>query len=85
MQKIIWSSLFVITSSLLLFSGCTNVRLQTAEQFSENLYIGQQAENYAKCLKDVSSSISDCQQQKSISYDDYRKEREILNPKSRGL
>ena len=68
--------MFVGLSGCLLLASCSNVRLQTADELSGNIYKGTQEQERADCMKLSSPmEVGDCLRRRQISYDDYKKER----------
>jgi len=68
--------MFVVFCSCLFLASCGNVRQQTADEVSGNLYKGTQEQEHADCMKLSSPmEVGDCLRRWQIYYKDYKKER----------
>ncbi|MCV2356781.1 hypothetical protein LNV09_21790 [Paucibacter sp. B2R-40] len=75
-----WLSL----SACLLLQACSGVRLQSWDEFSGSVYSTEQSKARKECLRYSSAAeLADCQKSASLSYQDYKKEREKVKDSGR--
>jgi hypothetical protein len=74
-----FTALGLSLSACLLLQACSGTRLQSFDEFSASVYSTEQSKARSECLRNSSAAeLADCQKRASLSYQDYKKERERI-------